>query len=204
MDPTPAHAVRALRASAEAHLSVGEDSVRRVRYIIDRRRGGIVFPLAGDLREAGEAQLLVPSEHDPVVAALLSIHAMPSAPADAEIRYEIYHGRAREPAWAIASVEALRYHGEAFDGEEIELRDALLEHEPELCRMLNADPEALRELCARFARASVERPVAVGVDPDGIDVRARFGIVRIDFDEPVGTPGEARERIAGLAARSRA
>ncbi len=204
MDPTPEEAVRALRAAAEAHLAVGDDRVRRVRFVIDRRRGALVFPLPGELRELAEAQLLVPSEHDPVVAALLSLRPVASAPADAEIRFEIYHGAAREAAWGIATIEAVRYHGEAFDGEEIELQDGLVAHEPELCRTLNADRDALREACSRIARANVEQPVAVGVDPDGVDVRARFGIVRIEFDEPAATVEQARERIAGLTARSRA
>jgi hypothetical protein len=204
MDTTPEEAVRAIRAAAEAHVTIGEDVVRRVKYVLDRRRGVLVFPLPADLRDEAEAQLLIPSEHDPVVAAMLTIQAVQPAPSDVEIRFEIYHGPAREAAWAIGTVEAVRYHGEAFDGEEIDLQDDLIAAEPELCRLLNADPDALREACARFARANVERPVAVGVDPDGIDVRARFGIVRIEFDEPAGTVELARERIAGLTARSRA
>jgi hypothetical protein len=204
MDPTPEDAVRALRAAAEAHLVVSDGDVRRVRYVIDRRRGLLLFPIPADLSELAEAQLLAPSEQDPVVAAMVTLQATTSPPADAEIRFEIYHGQAREANWAVAAVEAMRYHGEAFDGEEIELTDDLIEHEPELCRRLNAEPDLLRDLCARVAKAIVERPVAVGLDPDGIDVRARFGIVRVEFDEPARNVQQARDRIAELTARSRA
>jgi hypothetical protein len=202
MDPTPEDAVRALRSAAEAHAVFGEGEVRRLRYVFDRRRGVLVFPLPTDMAGAAEAQLLVPGEQDPLVAALVSLQATTSVPVDTEIRFAIYHGESREARWGIASVEALRYHGEAFDGEEIELIDPIIEHEPELCRLLNADPVALRDLCARVARATVERPVAVGVDPDGIDVRARFGIVRVEFDSPAADVEQARERIAGLTTRS--
>ncbi|HZW10146.1 MAG TPA: DUF2470 domain-containing protein [Phycisphaerales bacterium] len=204
MDPTPEDAVRALRAAAEAHLVVSDGDVRRVRYVIDRRRGLLLLPIPADLTELAEAQLLIPSEQTPVVTAMITIQATSSPPADAEIRFEIYHGQAREATWALAAVEAVRYHGEAFDGEEIELTDEIIADEPDLCRRLNAAPNVLRDLCARFARAAVERPVAVGVDPDGIDVRARFGIVRVEFDEPARNPEQARERIADLTARSRA
>lgn len=202
MTPTPADALRALRAASHAHLALSEHEVRPVRYVFDRRRGRLLFPLPGDVGEPAEGQLLVPEEQDPVVAALLSIEPQQGPPGDAALRYEIYHGPARETLWAVARVEALRYRGEAFDAEEIELADALAPHEPALCRSLNADPALLRQLCERRARARVERPVAVGVDPDGIDIRARFGIVRIEFDEPAPTPEVVRERLASLAARS--
>ncbi|VAX40267.1 hypothetical protein MNBD_PLANCTO03-780, partial [hydrothermal vent metagenome] len=201
---TPADAVCALRAAAEGHLTIDEQPPRRVRYVFDRRRGGLVFPMPAEAAGAGEGQLLVPDEHDPVVAALLSLDIVTELDGAVEIRFEIYHGRAHEAAWAIATIEALRYHGEPFDSEELVLTDEILEHEPGLCRELNTDPEALRAACANLAGAEVEEPVAVGVDPDGIDIRARFGIVRLGFVERAETIERVREQIAALTARSRA
>ncbi|MBK7403571.1 MAG: amidohydrolase family protein [Phycisphaerales bacterium] len=184
MDPTAADALRALRASTQGHLMLGEDRRIPVRYVVDRRRGVLVIPLPVEAAQVPEGQLLIPDEHDPVIAALVEIAHAPSPPAEDELRFEIYHGPPREGAWILAEVQAVRYHGEAFDGDEFRLTDELIEAEPELCRTLNADPEALRELCLRLAHARVEHPVAVGVDPDGIDVRAKFGTVRIEFDLP--------------------
>lgn len=204
MDPTAADALRSLRASTQGHLLLPEERRLPIRFVIDRRRGVLVFPLPPDAAEATEGQLLLPDEHDPVVAALLEITPAASPPGEDELRFEIYHGPPRDVAWALAELQAIRYHGEAFDADELPLTDGLVEAEPELCRMLNADREALRDVCARVARARVERPVAVGVDPDGIDVRAKFGTVRVEFVEPAPTPELARARIAELTARSRA
>ncbi len=183
---------------------IDEDRRRRVRYVFDRRRGVLVFPLPVEAVGIGEAQLLVPDEHDPVLAALLSIETVTELPGAAEIRYEIYHGNMREASWAVATVEALRYHGEPFDSEEIDLTDPIIEHEPGFCRELNTDPELLRVACESLAGASVEEPVAVGVDPDGIDIRARFGIVRLEFPERAETIEQVREQIAAIAVRSEA
>ena len=203
MEPTPADAVRALRANARGHLLIDEDRRRPVRYVIDRQRGVLVFPLPGDSAGIGEAQLLVPDEHDPTVAALLSIETTSSLPAAVEIRFEIYHGRAHEAHWGVATVEALRYHAEAYDRQEFSLTDALVAHEPSLCRALNAQAPGLRAMCEALAGARVEEPVAVGVDPDGLDVRARFGIVRIEFAERAATAEAASAQIAQLLSVSR-
>ncbi|MFG0241921.1 MAG: DUF2470 domain-containing protein [Phycisphaerales bacterium JB054] len=204
MSSTPAEAVRSLRAAAQGHLLADADTVRPVRWVVDRRRGHLVFPIPGDLDDLTEAQLLIPEEHDPRLAALLAIETTDTPPAAAEIRHEVYHGAAREARWAIATIEALRYHGEAFDSEALELIDPLAEHEPALCRTLNADPARLVEICRHNAGARVPKPVAVGVDPDGIDVRARFGIVRVEFPERVSTLEEASDAIARLTAGAKA
>ena len=204
MSSTPAEAVRSLRAAAQGHLLADADTVRPVRWVLDRRRGQLVFPIPREFDDLTEAQLMIPEEHDPRLAALLSIETTDAPPPAAEIRHEVYHGPAREARWAIATIEALRYHGEAFDGDTLELIDPLADHEPALCRGLNADPERLAEICLHCAGASVPGPVAVGVDPDGIDVRARFGIVRIEFAERVSTLEDANNAIAKLAAGAKA
>lgn len=203
MEPTPADAVRALRANARGHLLIDEDRRLQARYVFDRQRGVLVFPLPGDSVGIGEAQLLVPDEHDPTVAALLSIETAASLPAAVEIRFEIYHGRAHEAHWGVATVEALRYHAEAYDRREFGLTDPLAAHEPALCRELNAKAVGLRAMCEALAGTRVEEPVAVGVDPDGFDVRARFGIVRIEFAERAESADAARAQIAQLLLASR-
>lgn len=204
MPLTPADALRSLRAAAQGHLLADADTVRPVRWVLDRRQGLLVFPIPRELETIAEAQLLIPEEHDPRLAALLSIDTTNTPPPAAEIRHEVYHGPARESRWALATIEALRYHGEAFDRDELSLIDPLADHEPALCRSLNAEPTHLAELCQTHAGARVPEPVAVGVDPDGIDVRARFGIVRIEFGSAASSLDQARDAIARLAAGARA
>ena len=198
MEPNASQAVRALRANARGHLMLDESRRLEVRYVWDRRGGRLVFPLPGEAAGAGEAQLLVPDEHDPAVAALLTLEEAEPLPGALEIRWEIYHGRAESSHWVIGTIEALRHHGEPFDSGELELTDALVADEPALCRELNADSAGLGSLCEAHAGARVEDPVAVGVDPDGIDVRARFGIVRVEFGSPAATVEDVREQLARL------
>lgn len=197
----PAEAIRSLRSYSSGHVVIDE-TLLAVRYVLDRRRGSVVFQIPLETAEGDEAHLVAPDESDPAIAALLKLETTSTPPGDIELRYEIYHGAAREPRWAIGSVEALRYHGEVFHGDEIELRDQIIEHEPGLCRSLNARPDAIRAACADLAGAKVDRPVVVGVDPDGLDVRARFGIVRIEFDEPAPTLEAVRARLDRLTEES--
>jgi hypothetical protein len=204
MEPTAADAVRALRAYTSGHLTLDGEHRWPVRFVWDRRAGRLVFPLPEDAALEGEGQLLLPDEHDPAVAVLLTIEQVASLPGALEIRFEIYHGRAESARWGVAAVVALRHHGEAYDGEELVLTDGLVADEPALCRELNADPARLRALCETGARASVDEPVAVGVDPDGIDIRARFGIVRAPFAASAATAEAAREQIARLSEARRA
>lgn len=203
MEPSSTDAVRALRAYAQGHLLLTGEERRSVRFVWDRRGGRLVFPVPGEF-EAEEGQLLVPDEHGPSVAALLSLERPDPMPGILEIRYEIYHGRPREAGWVLASIEALRHHGEPYDSEQLELTDALAGDEPALCRELNADRSRLRRLCEAVAKARVEEPVAVGVDPDGIDIRARFGIVRLAFAGRAESAEGVWEQLDRLSEASRA
>ncbi len=208
MTSTPADAVRSLRAAAQGHLLADADTVRPVRWVIDRRQGRLVFPIPRVFDDLTEAQLLIPEEHDPHIAALLAIEITSTPPPAAEIRHEVYHGPPREARWALATIEAIRHHGETFDRDELALIDPLIDpladHEPALCRALNADPARLAELCRHHAGAHVAEPVAVGVDPDGIDIRAKFGIVRLEFPSMVSTLEAAQNAIDQLAAGAQA
>ena len=62
-----------------------------------------------------------------------------------------------------------------------------------------SDPLDLGEAALRLALAEepeVEEPVAVAVDPLGVDVRARFDVLRLPF----GTPIEDPERVLDIVA----
>lgn len=203
MEPDALQAVKSLRSSARGHMLLEGPRRWAARYVWDRRAGRLVFPLPADAVELAEGQLLVPDEHDPAVAALLAIEQPDSIDGAMEIRFEIYHGRPESARWGLATIEALRHHGATFDADELTLTDALVADEPALCRELNADRERLARLCEAGAGAAVESPVAVGVDPDGIDVRARFGIIRIGFEGRAETAEAVRERVAQMAAAGR-
>jgi putative heme iron utilization protein len=42
-----------------------------------------------------------------------------------------------------------------------------------------------------------------GIDPEGLDIVGPGRALRIDFPEPIATPGDARKGLAALAAEAR-
>lgn len=86
---------------------------------------------------------------------------------------------------------ACQIHGVRFDGRVLEEAEIVKLNEPPgldrqeglLLRRLNSDRARLRAACRRLAQAMVPEPFAVGVDKHGVDVRASFGIVRLDWGD---------------------
>lgn len=80
----------------------------------------------------------------------------------------------------------------------------LAEAEDEIVAHMNADHGgALRGYCRHLTGAEPASAALVGVDCDGLDVRADGALVRIEFDGPVTNAGKAREALAALARRMR-
>lgn len=78
------------------------------------------------------------------------------------------------------------------------------EVEDEIVAHVNADHgDALRAYCRRASGAEPGSATLVGIDCDGIDVRADGALLRIDFDRPVTNAGKAREALAALARAAR-
>lgn len=168
-----------------------------IRFVIDGRSGRVVFPCPPIVLEADELVLHVPEERDDALQALLSAEPIdPSA--DAADRWSACFGTPRFPRWASCRVESARLGDAVIDGDALHLVNPLLAFEPALCRRVNADPAALTRLCRRLAGVDVPGATCVGVDPGGIDVRARFGIVRLPFPREAGTPAEAESAIRTL------
>ena len=69
---------------------------------------------------------------------------------------------------------------------------------------MNADHgDALRGYCRHATGAEPSSAVLIGIDCDGLDVRADGALIRIEFDTPVTNAGKAREVLAELARRTR-
>lgn len=80
----------------------------------------------------------------------------------------------------------------------------LAEAEDEIVAHMNADHgEALRGYCCHASGVAPSSAVLLGIDCDGLDVRADGALVRIDSDAPVTNAGKARETLAALARRAR-
>jgi len=80
----------------------------------------------------------------------------------------------------------------------------LAEVEDEIVAHMNVDHGGtLRGYCHHATGVEPSSAVLIGIDCDGLDVRADGALVRIEFDTPVTNAGKAREVLAELARRTR-
>lgn len=170
-----------------------------VRFVIDGRTGELVMPLPPGVAAAGDQVLFIPHEADDALQLLLALRPLGPEESSTYDRWQAYHGTPRAPAWVAARIEAARLEGQVVDGSEMTLRNPLVGAEAALCRTANADRAALRGACRR-AGLEVADPVCVGVDPRGLDVRARFEIVRVPFGTEASTPDLAARAVDALLA----
>lgn len=195
--PTPAEALQQLRRSRVGTL-FADEAIFPVAFVTDGATGRLVFPVAPQALDAGQHVLQVPEESDDAMQLLLTLHPIDREAHEACDRHLAYHGSPRASAWVAASIDSAKWSGLVYDGLALNVPNALREAEPKLVKRANADRDALRGACARRAGVEPAEPLCVGVDPDGLDVRARFGIVRVAFDEAAQTREDAEAAIDRL------
>jgi hypothetical protein len=192
------------RAHREGTL-IADDLPSRLRFVSDPTTGRLVFPVPGATFAAENPVLFVPDETPDgsgELQLMLSVRELDPAHAACD-RWKVYHGEPRLSRWASCAIEGAKFEGELVGHERMHEPNALAAAEPRLCKRLNADHAALAAACLRATGVEIHGPVAVGVDSGGIDVRARFGIVRLAF--PVEAPApEAAEAAIGALLGARA
>lgn len=198
----PSPLLKALRSHREGVLLLAGTSTR-VRFVLDGRTGAVVMPLPATLLlapgpEAEDPVLMAPDESEEALQLLVRIEELGPNREDVTDRWQAYHGPPRFPRWGSLAIESGKLGAEVADGAELMLPNPLLAAEPGLCRKLNADRALLAAVCRRRAAIAPADPVAVGVDPGGVDVRARFGIVRVEFDHEAATPEAAAAAVESL------
>ncbi|MCC6659629.1 MAG: hypothetical protein IT437_01960 [Phycisphaerales bacterium] len=184
-----------LRSNRTGVLMAGERAFPVL--FVTAHDGALVAPLEGGAIEAGGHTLFVPEESVDALQLLVRVARLGPDPAAAD-RWRAYHGTARSARWCAMSVESGRRGAEVVDGAGLMLVNPLADAEGALCRRVNSDAAALRRAVLGAAGVDVPHPLCVGVDDHGMDVRARFGIVRVGFERPAGSAGEAMRVIEGL------
>ncbi len=114
-------------------------------------------------------------------------------------RWQVYHGEPPDVQWAKVVIDAARFHELFVDGEGLKRANELANDEPVLCKEANSDRANLIKVCARVSKVEVASPIMVGVDPLGIDIRARFGIVRLEPEMPFDGKEQVARFISGDA-----
>jgi hypothetical protein len=193
-------ALRLFRSERAGVLSFDEQ-VRPVRFVTDPSTGHVVAPAPASMLECFEAVLFVPEESDDALQLLLTPEPIDNDNHPAVDRWRIHHGEPGDARWVRFHVESARRREMVFDGDAFMRASPVADAEAGLCKKLNADRDRLARLCKACAGLDVEKPVCVGVDQDGLHVRARFGIVRAPFEHEARTPEEARRAVDALLAR---
>ena len=190
-------AYEALVADCIGVLRFGDDDVVPIKFVIDNETGRLVATVPVAVLLAVDQVLFVPDERDGALQLMLSPDEMEEGPATD--RWQAFHGAPEHVRWGAFWIDSARYGAWVLDGEALMQPNALAKDEPALCRRLNEDSGRLAAICQRYAGVVVPSPVCVGVDGGGIHVRARFGVVRVRFEERVGSGEEAMRVIEQMS-----
>jgi hypothetical protein len=197
--PTPA--LLHLRRHADGLLAAA-GRIEPVRFIIDPASGHPVMAVQPDLVDCDAITLHVPDDDDrslQMLGAPLALDPAVDARCD---RFLIHLGTPKgrhQRAWILLTVEQVRFMGDVIDAAQVVQPNPFASREPAACRTANADLPSLRRAC-RAAGADVESPALVGLDPLGADLRAPFGIVRIEWpDAPIQSVESALAHLASPA-----
>jgi hypothetical protein len=192
--------VRFARRFYAAIITVDEIFHRR-NIVIDPVSGEFVAALPPSLEDADSVVLHVPDESRgslQLMAECRELDANRDASCD---RLLIYHGRAEGAKFAAMRPIDVKWALGRVQIENFLLSSPLAKDEPRLCRLLNADTNALGALVLKLSGRSTIEPKVVGVDALGLDVRTRTGVVRVEFATPL-TPQDALPTIEAWMRKS--
>jgi len=196
--------VRALRRHHEGTLQFHERVVQ-VRLVIESSSGAVVMPVEPPFAAAGaegaEMVLWLPRESDWDAQASVTPRPIDRPESvEAVDRWAAYHGATTLTAWVRCEIDGLKTGTGVFDREQVQIANTLGRAEYALIRHANADRGRLAGACKSHAATPIADPLCVGADPFGIDVRARFGIIRLEFPPGIeaATPESARRQLDRL------
>jgi len=172
------------------------------KFVVDPADGRLCGPVMVAALLSSQHVLHLPEETDDpgAMRVLLSPEQLDDDPPIAD-RWMAYHGEPEDVRWAAFWLDFAKWDGMVVDGDAFMREHPFRSEEGKLVKGLNADVDRLRRLCVEVGgMRDVESPMAVGVDSLGVDVRARFDIVRLPFPEEATDAETAMEMLAGLGA----
>lgn len=189
-------ALRFLRRH-HAGVLVADEAIYPRRFVLDNAGGRPVLTLPLGVEEAESIVLHVPDEGIPSLQLLVDLEWLDpniSAHGGATDRFLIHHAKAEDSRFAMLKVLDAKWTEGRAAVEEIIVANPLASIEPRLCKRLNGDRSRLGAIVREIGRREVFDPVAVGVDSDGVSVRTRTGLVRVEFDS-ARSPSDAEATI---------
>lgn len=167
-----------------------------VRFVLDPATSQPVLPLPAAY-QGEQATLMTPEEAPDVLQLLVTPVAIDPRRAEAADRWLIHFGQPSISHWAMLEIESARRLEDIVDGAELCGEHPFRSQEPALLRQVNAKPEGLVKLARQAAGISPDSARAVAIDPWGLTIRVRFGVMRVPID------GASMDAAATLAALMR-
>lgn len=219
-DPGPARRIaREFRRWRRGTL-VADARPTGLRFVADPSDGSLIAPLERWALDAEEHVLWLPEERESALQLLIAPVAARVTECLAD-RWATHHGAppgcagsafAADPdpkgderapiVWVRFDIECARFEGAIADGEEITGPNPLSLAEAKACRTLNGDRDALWRACRSAIGADVPDPVCVSVDPAGVHVRGKLGVLRIEFEREAADEGDLTRAIEALLRRA--
>ncbi len=206
-DDSPRDITRRLRSLFEGVLLCDEHA-GSVNFVLDPESGQPVAPIPAWLlddegnHQAADIVLMTPDENADALQLLCRARSIePSVFAFAY--YEAHHAKPAEGTICLLEVESIKSGLTLASGEDCCVPNPLIKVIGAICRTVNADRGLLAEACDRALHVKPQSPVCVGVDPDGLSIRARFGIVRIPFDIEPKNAEQALSVVADILAHAK-
>ncbi|MFT4593330.1 MAG: hypothetical protein ACI9JK_001042 [Phycisphaerales bacterium] len=184
-----------LKSNSTASLQFGENA-QDVSYIF-APDGRLVIPVMVAMLQPCNTIMFVPDYCDNCMEMHVSLQQFDEHVHGPLVdRWQVYHGEPPDVQWALVDIDATRFHEMFIDGEGLCRENALKDIERTVCKTLNENKDAVRKQCHKETGVDVTDPFVVGVDPLGIDIRAPFGIVRIQAPVPFASNQQVLQYFA--------
>lgn len=204
--PPMSRGVRLLRTYHEGTLQYLERRAE-VRFVVEAATGQLLLPVESALANSGEDMVIwCPREDDweVQISFLARVVDRPESleGTDRWLAYHAASGMASKMTWVRGEIEGLKTRDAVYGPEDCVAANPLGRGEYALIKRMNADRDALSHAVKRHHGITPADPLCVGVDPWGVDVRARFGIVRLEFADGIAalTPEAAQREVERLLA----
>jgi hypothetical protein len=182
-----------------------EEHMRPLKYVV-APDGRFVAPVMVAMLGAVDTVLHVPEYADGAMELMVTLEQLDERGPDGAVtdRWRIYHGEPQDVRWAFMNIDAAKFNGMVVDGQAMMAANPLAAEEARICKRMNANHvEDLRRMCAHFANFTLEKPVMVGIDSLGLDVRAAFDVVRVPATEPMENALDADRVLKGMMKQAR-
>jgi len=164
---------------------VADEVVYPRRFVLDSAGGKPVLTLPLGVEDAESIVLHIPDEGVPSLQLLAELEWLDpnlSSHGSATDRFLIHHAKTEDSRFAMLNILDAKWTDGPVAAEDLIVPNPLASIEPRLCKQLNTDRTRLASIVRQIARREVFDPIAVGVDPDGVTVRSRTGLVRLEFE----------------------